>query len=70
MTKMKRRRQQLKLSRSAAARKARISLIKFARIENGDDMPDEDQARRLSEVLLLDPDELQEPITVGEAAGV
>lgn len=67
---MKRRRQQLKLSRSAAARKARISLIKFARIENGDDMPDEDQARRLSEVLLLDPDELQEPITVGEAAGV
>ena len=63
MTKMKVRRQELKLSQQAVGYLSNVSAADVCRIENRRMIPYPTQAEKLGRVLKLSPAELQEAVT-------
>jgi transcriptional regulator with XRE-family HTH domain len=61
MTKMKARRQEMKLTQTAVGYLSGVSPADVSRIENRRLTPYETQATRIGKVLKLRPEELQEP---------
>jgi len=69
LTKMRLRRQELKLSQQAVGYQAGMSSADVSRIENARMVPYPSQAQRLAQVLKLDAKDLQEQVKVEVVAG-
>jgi len=65
MTKMKRRRQEMKLTQTAVGYLSGVSPADVSRIENNRFKPYPTQAARIAKVLKMGVDELQEPAING-----